>query len=94
MTYYVLILFAVLQLADIATTYYALERQTGNREANPVMDRLFRRTGVLPGLLLAKAVLLMLVVSFLTEHAAILGMLCLLYVYIVARNLYVIFRRL
>jgi hypothetical protein len=45
----------VLQFLDALTTYLALRRPT-NKEGNPVMRWLFATFGLIPGLIIAKAV--------------------------------------
>ena len=84
-----ILIFVILQLADVCTTLYALDR--GGREVNPIMLRAFAVAGPAPALIVVKLCLIGLVYA-----AAINGWLlpyvlegfCLFYVGIVANNLY------
>lgn len=78
-----LILFALLQVADIFTTWKVLSQ--GGRELNPVMAWVMGRLGVLPGLVLAKLALLGLLVSC-PPNLMVMAGLCVLYAAVVVRN--------
>ena len=86
-------LFAVLvalNIVDVYTTARALA--LGAREANPVMRKLMDRLGIVPALLLSKAVALG-ILWWQIDHPwmpYVLSALCALYVYVVANNMRVI----
>lgn len=69
MTTYLLILIVALQLADIATTYFALTRGKGV-EANGILAKLFAKIGLLPGLVLIKGAFVALL-WFAAPHAPV-----------------------
>lgn len=48
-------LFVVLTILDGLTTYKALQKSS-NREANPIMAFLFKKLGIVKGLVIAKAI--------------------------------------
>lgn len=82
----------VLQLADIATTFYIISRQIG-REANPVMAWIIRKCGLAPGLLLPKAAVLTALYLALLEHSMphwMLAGLIILYGWVIYNNVGVI----
>jgi hypothetical protein len=82
----------VLQLADVATTYYIISRQIG-REANPLMAWLIRQFGLAPGLLLPKAAMLVALYLAVLEHGIphwTLAGLIALYVWVIYNNVGVI----
>ena len=83
-----LLIFAALQLADIATTLYVLRR--GGKELNPVMLALFDMLGELPALLLTKAAIVGAVFAW--GQAWIVYFIA-LYVGVVAWNIYQIKRQ-
>lgn len=56
MTKLIYLALVVLQLADVATTYYIIRTKIGH-EANPIMAWLMNKLGLVAGLLLPKAVL-------------------------------------
>jgi hypothetical protein len=79
-----LYLLIALQLLDLATTYYAVEKQ-GKREANKLLAKLFDRIGVVPTLLLTKgAVIVGLLMVDLHEY--VLLALIALYVAVIINN--------
>lgn len=81
----------ILQLADIATTHYAL--RTGKaREANCGMAWLMARIGVLPALIVTKAIFVALACYMLRFDNVgwALGALCVLYGWVVFNNFKVI----
>ena len=82
---------ALLQVADIGTTYYALERRTGAAEANPVLDWLFKRFGVLPSLLVVKAAMAV-ALWFIQPPLLAAGVLVAVYAYVVGNNVKIIRR--
>jgi hypothetical protein len=90
MTTYLLIAIIILQLADIITTY-RINSRPGGQELNPVLAALFRKVGLLPGLVLIKS----LFVSFLWWttpflHASLLTLICGMYCWVVWHNLQVL----
>lgn len=86
-TMVLLVLLVVLQLADFWTTYHLLAR--AGRELNPVVRWAINRFGLVPGLALAKGlVILALVVGALTGQLPVWSLLalCSLYLVVVVRN--------
>lgn len=84
-------LLIALQLADIATTHYALRTGIGT-EANPVLRKLFDRFGVVPALLAIKGGF----IAFLWWAASlvpveVLYALTAFYVWVIYNNLKIIF---
>jgi hypothetical protein len=81
---------ALLQVADGATSFYAIEKQ-GLPEANPLMNLLFDRVGLVPGLVCVK-------VAFITfllmvpVYAWLYWSLIALYTGVVANNTRVIYK--
>lgn len=90
---YLFILLFALQVADVASTAYAIKRGIGH-EANPVMAWLIDRLGLALGLLLPKAVMLSLLYSYALTYplfaAYVLGAMSALYAWIVFRNVRVV----
>jgi hypothetical protein len=84
------ILLSLLQVADAATTYKILNK--GGRELNPVMDKLFKRFGML-NVLVFKVILVSMagVYLYITFPLALIP-LCILYVGVVAWNTYQIYK--
>lgn len=78
-----LILLALLQVADIVTTWKVLSQ--GGRELNPVMAWVMDHLGVLPGMVAVKAVLIGTVVAFPPGMVA-MGVLCAMYAVVAVRN--------
>jgi hypothetical protein len=60
--YIALSLFAIGAFADVMTTYMVL--RAGGIELNPVVGRLIERLGILPGLLITKALPIAVVTGF------------------------------
>lgn len=56
MIYILLTLFILLQIADSLTTVHILKN--GGREANPVMNWLFQKIGMIPSLVIMKVLLI------------------------------------
>ena len=83
-----LAIFAALQACDIALTYRILAK--GGRELNPVMAWLFARIGVVPGLIVSKAVIIGLVGQYAPWQVT--AGLCVLYAVVVGNNLYQLYR--
>ncbi|MGC0155817.1 hypothetical protein ACPRNU_25430 [Chromobacterium vaccinii] len=78
-------LFILLQLADIASTNYALVHLNG-RELNPFVRRLMARVGILPALVASKAFLFF-ACYLLAPPPLAYQLLCAFYVFILFRNL-------
>lgn len=87
-----LILFGVLQLADVVTTLRAFARNPAAYEANPALRWLMRLLGPLPALIVVKAVAIAAVVTLGLTHPrapvalAITGALCAFYIWLVWNN--------
>lgn len=79
-------LLVALNLADVVSTMKVLK--AGGKELNPVMRFFMTKLGNLPGLLAPKAVILTAAYwAFVPSNMwAVLGALCLLYVFVVAHN--------
>lgn len=82
---------ALLQCADIASTYIALERHTGAYEANPLLNWMFKRAGVLPSLLAVKAAMAG-AMWFLQPPVWVAAVLCVAYAVVVGNNVRIIRR--
>ena len=63
MTQILIYLIALLQIADIVSTYLCITSGKG-QEANPILKRLFDAIGLMPGLLLAKGVFVALLLVY------------------------------
>lgn len=84
------ILLSLLQVVDAATTYKILNN--GGKELNPVMDKLFKRFGML-NVLSIKVVLVTVAGIFIYSiYPLALIPLCLLYVAVVCWNIYQIYK--
>lgn len=81
--------FAALQVADIASTYIALQRVTGAYEANPLLNKLFSKVGVLPALLGVKA-LMGVAIYALSPPTIVAPVLVAAYAYVVGNNVKII----
>lgn len=81
-------IFVLLQVADSATTVYILNK--GGVERNPIMAKAMRLVGVLPALLIIKAIMLALVFAEQPIRDDITYLLVLIYVFVVGNNLNVI----
>jgi nitrate/nitrite transporter NarK len=79
------IVLAILQAADAWLTYRIID--AGGRELNPVMRFLIARLGLVPGLLLPKVALLVLLALFLPAHPVFMLLIDCLYAWVVAHNL-------
>lgn len=77
-------LLTALQLADVYTTRRILI--AGGKELNPMMRWLIRKLGVMPGLIIPKAFLLILAYIVLLPYPWVLGALCGLYVGVLVHN--------
>lgn len=89
-----LIGFSLLQIADVGTTYYIIKRGIGY-ESNKAMEWLIGRIGLIAGLALPKAVIILLAYLLVlpAPHAAyVLGALIALYTWVVVHNAGVIRR--
>ena len=83
-------LLVILQLLDVATTWYALEK-AGLAEGNPVARWFIEKLGLIPGLLALKGSLgAVLWATDPTDLVLIFG--CILYVGVVGNNAYLIYR--
>ncbi len=51
---FLLVVLALLQILDIYTTYNILK--LGGRELNPILNKLFDKVGVIPGLIVPKSI--------------------------------------
>jgi hypothetical protein len=90
MIYYILTaLVIVLQLIDMATTMHILGR--GGYEANPVMDKLFKLVGVKAGLTIKVAWVSAIALILLHYEPIGVVILALMYIAVVAWNLYQVF---
>jgi len=78
------VVFTILQVLDVWTTHRILS--AGGRELNPVMDWLFKRLGVLPGLIIVKTVVVALIWFYLISHPVFVAALCIFYVAVVIHN--------
>ena len=85
MTNHLLATFVLLQLADIYTTHRILKG--GGVERNPLLCKLFDRFGVLPVLLVTKAVAVAAVIAALTDYPWVVGGLDVFYAVVIANNL-------
>ena len=82
---------AALQVLDVATTWYALEK-AGLGEGNPIARWFIEKLGLIPGLLALKGSLgAVLWATNPTDLVLIFG--CILYVGVVGNNAYLIYRR-
>jgi uncharacterized SAM-binding protein YcdF (DUF218 family) len=79
------LLFILLQVADSWTTITGMN--SGATEANPIMDKLFKKIGVVQGLVLAKSITVILFGLFLYE-TWIMWAFVVLYTGVVANNVY------
>lgn len=79
-----LILFGILQLADIYTTHTVLRQ--GGREVNPLLNVLFGKFGHIAVLVAFKGAVIFLAFAFLADQPYILGGLCALYLAVVIHN--------
>jgi uncharacterized SAM-binding protein YcdF (DUF218 family) len=79
------LLFIALQVADVWTTITGMN--SGATEANPIMDKLFKKIGVVQGLVLAKSITVILFGLFLYETWIMWAFVC-LYIIIVGNNVY------
>ena len=79
------LLFILLQVADTWTTITGMNM--GAVEANPIMDKLFKKIGVVQGLILAKSITVILFGLFLYE-TWIMWAFVVLYTGVVANNVY------
>ena len=79
------LLFIMLQVADVWTTITGMN--SGATEANPIMDKLFKKIGVVQGLVLAKCITVILFGLFLYE-TWIMWAFVVLYAGVVANNVY------
>jgi hypothetical protein len=79
------LLFIMLQVADVWTTITGMN--SGASEANPIMDKLFKKIGVVQGLVLAKSITVVLFGLFLYE-TWIMWAFVVLYTGVVANNVY------
>ena len=79
------LLFIMLQVADVWTTITGIN--SGATEANPIMDKLFKKIGVVQGLVLAKSITVILFGLFLYE-TWIMWAFVVLYTGVVANNVY------
>lgn len=77
------IFFCALQAADTYTTYIILSR--GGRELNPVMRMIMEEVGVLPGLVVCKVFLCLLVWQY-GMNAILLGIFDAIYAAVVMNN--------
>ena len=57
MEIYLFLAFALLQILDGVTTYIALQ-SSGSKEANPIMNFLFTKFGIVPSLVIFKAIVI------------------------------------
>ena len=95
MDFFLLAAIAILQGLDIETTYRALTKGQGNYEANKLMAWLMGKLGMLPALLLTKAIMLIMLTGAILWAPSrlltiVLGGIILLYAVVVINN----FRRL
>ena len=79
------LLFSILQVADAWTTITALN--LNGREANPMLNYLFRRFGVVQALMVVKGGSIILAGLFLVDHWA-MWFLIGVYVLVVGHNVY------
>lgn len=86
---------AALQIADVASTVYAIRSSLG-RERNPIMARVIGKLGLPLGLLLPKAILMLILYLFSTTYASVavyvLAALATLYTAVVLNNTRVILK--
>ncbi len=85
---YFLIIFIILQLLDITTTYIAISSGK-SKEANPVMNWFFTKLGMLPSLIIIKTIVIILFGLIYTQipiYAWII--LIAIYVLVVLNNVY------
>lgn len=75
----------VLQLADGWTTYKCLSTGVGT-EANPIVDKLLKAVGVIPGLIIIKSFGAFLAVYLYSVESVFLWPLAVLYAYVVHSN--------
>ena len=82
-----ILLFTILQLADIYTTHRILSN--GGSELNPVLAQLFKVFGHLPVLVLMKSGLVWLAYEYVAPYIYgdyVLGLMCAFYVWVVWHN--------
>lgn len=90
--YFLVALLVALQVADIATTYLALDRKKGT-EANGLLAPLFVRFGVLPTLIVVKGGFIgLLLWGHPYVMAEVLAALTLVYVLVVFNNMKVLLK--
>jgi Domain of unknown function (DUF5658) len=82
-----LILLLALQAADVISTYVGISK--GAHEANPVMAFFMTLLGDVPGMLVAKGIIVA-AVLFLPVPQAMLWLLCLVYAWVIWNNVSVI----
>lgn len=83
----IMIVFSILQLADIWTTNKALSM--GGREINPVMRWLMAKLGVIPALVWMKAVVVFIAYKYIYPHPSLIevfGIVTAFYVYVIYNN--------
>lgn len=80
-----LIVFCVLQVLDTYMTYKLLASGVAH-EANPVMAWFMEKIGTLSGMIVPKALLVVFLGVFALPYPWLLGILCVLYVWVVVHN--------
>ena len=79
-----MIVFVILQLADVITTMGFLKSNTGH-EVNPIMSKLFSKIGVVPSLVIVKTLVIALFVFYM-RNVVLLSIVNLFYAYVVYNN--------
>jgi Domain of unknown function (DUF5658) len=85
------VLLLLLQVSDVGTTAYALKRGIG-AEGNPVVAKLIKAMGIIPGLLMVKALLLgpVIYIAYTRDYTQALIVLVVIYAAVVINNVVVI----
>lgn len=86
------LLLIALQVVDIWTTWYALERVNGAYEKNPIMRWAFALWGTVPALIAVKSTMIA-ALWWLSPDIEVLGLLVLMYAWVCFNNWGVIARR-
>ena len=85
------VLLSLLQVADAVTTYKILNN--GGKELNPVMDKLFKRFGMLNVLSIKVVLVAVAGIVIYSIYPLALIPLCLLYVAVVTWNTYQLYKK-
>jgi hypothetical protein len=84
MNYILFSIFIILQVLDFWTTYYVIKSGKGH-EANPVMQWLFDKIGIIGCFALAKS-LAIIAMWFVKDVPILIGLIDTIYIYVVYQN--------